>query len=415
VIYTCAQKDNHILRNVFMKHVPLFSVVIIVSIFGTGLAMEEEIPLKPLYRTLHEIASSKTNNKSLEEQFNDFEKRLREKYDGGGGILRYFKTITLTAPDVIKECESLFPIILTSEELIKQFAQNEDSYFSKAIDMVIRIGSWNIKKVTCDILADIENPQAQQPQELLNAIPFVLKKYVMDFAYQDICNINPQDASCLYDLHAARDLMAAVNTSGALQLWDLKTKKVLHNFPEIVYPREVKFSNDGSYLVTVDGGQLDSDSLSIKIWDLCFGEELSLKLLHTINKPGPIKSLDLCCRWGRERILTILSSDSVELHSWRQDEKLTLLSHIPIPTLEPNFHNAHVGDYTYEHNEKMGISKNNYRSFYLCRLALSQTTNASSVPKIKDAPAYKRLTIYEREKIDWQLQKRIGELKVFFQ
>lgn len=181
----------------FMKH-KLF-VICLFSLFNlhTSFAMDTaesdpeggtplEIICKP--KKLVSAIPPKTPQLTIEQQFEDFEEKIRITYFGDKRAKTFLGTPIILTPDIyLKQAEKNIPQIITNKALIDQLQKKYTlSFLIQVIKLNLKDAEKHYAKTSGETLKNIMNPHASIEAISLKSLPPILQKYIMKQAYKNI-------------------------------------------------------------------------------------------------------------------------------------------------------------------------------------------------------------------------------------
>lgn len=342
---------------------------------------------------------------SIDEKFIAFEQKVLDEFGGINGHPRKKK---LTDYDYLELAQRDIPQMFLDIETIKKCVLIEKTFFRKVIEQYQTEILKHYKNVTSDTLASINNPHYNQPISHFNDLPLGFKKYIMDCAYLAVSPIPYKciefSKNCRYiDFHDIPELAIAAHDQ-EFHIWNLKTgnytvlaKKAVHG--------ATKFSNDGKLFITVTLHQKTPKKIiHLDIWDSFTQEHIrnisssrSIRSVILENKPSGDKSVWI---FDEKNGLTlfILKADGscMKQKTVTNIEKFYDCSHNIIKR----------GNY-----ELSGHTLSNTCIAYaFCLQAIKNTTKKDSLPNIKIAPLYEKLTPLEKDLIEQEMIQKAQNL-----
>jgi WD40 repeat protein len=375
--------------------------------FAMDFNNEKDIPLQTIYQTKQQMTDATNNNAPSKEQLVDAHNAIQQKYDTlfynmFGAERENFDIIRIA----IQHCgDNINESAIT--ELI-----NENYCFKSAIDYFCILAQKNLHDVTFQTLTTIQDVKVQQPTPQLNQLPRAIKKYVMDCATN-----NPSynimistDAGSVksFDIHNKINLLATASDDGTFRLWDLSQAKQIHIFPGKANKGLIKFTPDGSRLITVTRYQQNPDESHITLWDVPSREHL-----HTITIPYYVK--DIALLDNESNIINISSMLTIMTPFKLLSYALTKNNDQFICLGECKINKCNVctnpGSYVnFYSGSKLSIEKK-CPQLYFCEQAIKNTSHTTS-PNITKTSIYQSLTPYEKGIVDNKLNKKLLGLLV---
>ena len=203
------------------------------------------------------------------------------------------------------------------------------------------------------------------------------------------------------DIHAAIDAAAVVNKkSKTFQIWNLKTGVLMHQIPQASDSSLIRFSANGSIMITTALFPSDAKKTLITLWhretkksfmQFIYEDEIENiffenKFLHVVDKSGTLYIAHL----------------NIE------NKTKTKVSQINagIEKMNPPF--TFQGKYCVDTN---AILQQSF-PYFLCKQAIKNTSSVASLKKIYDTPFYTSdsLTQDQRKTIRQKIKNKINDL-----
>lgn len=167
--------------------------------------------------------------------------------------------------------------------------------FAQAIDYFRYLALNNVNSVTCDNLEMIENPVLPQPIKELNALPLLIREYVMFFIRDQIKReytipffLGEENKIISFDISPHTHLVATSSVCKTCCLWSLKTGELVYLLPENIRINTVQFNNNGTKLKLFMNSDTQNKQV-IKIYNI---DPIELESTITIQKNTHVKSID---------------------------------------------------------------------------------------------------------------------------
>ncbi len=348
------------------------------------------------------ISLKKISHNPLKQQFINFEQKLSAELNQDNWLMK--KEIHPAA--YIKRLHTELPKIFESERTIEKFYRIQNSYLAKAINKLITDYGYNhYKKVTGDTLTSIRNSEKHQSCQILNELPLRLKQYVMQKTYNDIkqefvCTTLSKKSE-IFDIHASIDSAAVIDRdSKTFQIWNLKTGELTHEIPNASDNSLIRFSADGSIIITTSLFSKDSAKVYIMLWNRetkkCLMEFLYSNQIKNIFFKD--NTLSIFNKTG-EIYLTMIDVQNKKRHG-------TLEINAGIETMNPPF----TFQWKYHLNNNAILKKS--FSYFICAQAIRNTSSIISLKKIYDTPFYNSpsLTFDQRKMLHQKIEAKIKKL-----
>jgi len=299
--------------------------------------------------------------------------------------------------------------IIANDEKIEEYTQKTDSLLGKIIKILIQqTAHLHYEQVTCDTLPTINNPHAQQPSSALNNLPLSVRTYVMTRAYDNInenfewIKISPNVDDI--DIHGTANLVATANdVDGTFHIWDLTTRTA-HTLSKKSVDGTVKFSSNGSQLITGTLHQKKPLAIHIDIWN-CHTK----KITHTIERSQVLSYWYLENKSDNSSTLVLIDGEgSLLLYTIKENTPPMCSEYIKMGIKNSLPSITHNGDYGYNWDNSWLYKK--CTAYYLCAQAIQNTTKKESLPNTKTASLYLSLTPYEKNGIEKRLKEKEKEL-----
>ncbi len=406
----------------FMKH-NVHLILLLICILSYPLtAMEgNDIELTPVYKphttsttTTTTTTSVKTNSSlSLEQIVTAVDEKINAQYLSQ----QTFVDLVLGRIPEISEKGKLKTMRFiidycddneTKIDAIINALGEQNSFFRTAFDFFITKAQENITHVTVNTIDTVIDPTVQQPTPILNLLPLILKKVVMNRAKKSI----PYNYTMNYTIKApviwldmcSATKQAIIRDGNEIILWNLDTGK---QFSIIQHPYDqLYFNQDGSRLVAVTNETNETGSTAaIKIF------ELELDLLqpkanrtHECNIPGNINDI---VPLDNKHFL-VSKKDAHDKYSeialkLKKNNKITIIGPTTTckePRLQQRFQ-WQTEDYAiYADAQKLQITRKDCYAMHLCEQAIKNAQNITqSLNKITQSQTYQSLTPYEQSMI----------------
>lgn len=286
----------------------------------------------------------------------------------------------------------------------------KSSSFRSAITFFQEYARKNLALLTGETLAIIEDSTIQQPITELNALPPILKKYVMTRTLDDYHDTNEFSLGHSYDIVAfdacaITHQAATADFMGKFRLWDLKTAKKIFSYNEQISIKQICFTSDGS-LIAIRSNK------KVKIWNpetkqVCYSlplNETKLPIYHMCYAQETPKFL-----------LTIYFKNYTTEGAcvWQTDttKNKYLCFHNDAANSNTQPVTIKKGIYCIENPHcqfnptALHITKKNYHPLLLCKLAAQQTKHTEYVTKIFASQSYGQLTLCDSNAFHNELKK----------
>jgi WD domain, G-beta repeat len=281
-------------------------------------------------------------------------------------------------------------------------------YIPKTVGYFINLTKTNINSVTSKTLHTVNDPNALQSTSQLNKLPSYIKKAFIEDVYQH--NIKPSykiiltghtDTICAIDIHAHTHRAATSSYDDTLQLWDLKTGKLICIFPKdntfsgknnMVHC--IAFNSNGSCLATLTN--LVDKSTLIRIWDIQSSQLCNIKMkisnINTLYYEDQI--LMACSNDEPSKAHILLIQDNFVT---RIPQPIHLSQHMKTNCLTWNNYKAENPHF--KKQSTITITKENCRDFYLYQQAIKNDASSFNYEKINAT----QFTEYEKDMLQKQL------------
>jgi hypothetical protein len=291
----------------------------------------------------------------------------------------------------------------------------ENNLFRYAIKCLQKYAHNNLRLLTGETLAIIENPEADQPCTELNALPPLIKKYLMEKTldeYNDTSTIALKKKSwhpiVAFDICEITHQAATSDTDYNFCLWDLKTTQKITKQKLQHTIKQICFNNDGSLIAARSNKQ-------VAIWAPTNDRTLTLRYTLQLN---PEKLPLYHMQYAQETAENLLSIFHRNIHTegastWatNQNKNQYICFQKDVAPIDSQPLDIEKGIYSArnpssQHNQStLYVTKKNCHSLVLCKLAARQTEKTEGILKIFSAESYKPLVLHDCNEIHKELKK----------
>jgi len=370
----------------------ILSIIIISSPRLSAMDYDEAIPLKKI--------SQKPS--SLQQKFNAFEKKVSIELSQESWFIKK----KLEPAPYIAQLHAELPEIFKSERTIEKFSRLQSSYFANIInELITQQGHNHYRRVTGDTLATVHKPEILQRCAILDGLPPHLKQYVMRKAYytikQEFVCIALGDDSDILDIHTLTHEAAVINKNEkTFQLWNLKTAKMIHVMPKASPSSIMRFSTDGSIIITTTVSSSNPNTTRITMSD-----RETKTPIKKFFFAYPIKNIffdnEYLHIFDATGFLSIYKID-------KKNDQHIMISRIAAGVQKMNPPFTFPGKYCIDNN---AILRKSF-AYFMCRQATKNTSTIKSLKKIYDTQFYNSdsLTQDQRKMINQKIKNKINDL-----
>ena len=300
--------------------------------------------------------------------------------------------------DIVKIIDKHYGKDITKKDITVLMDKNKFAH--DTIHYFFNIAYENLGSVTIDTFTIVTNPEKKQPIDLLNDLPFAIKKYVMETTcnriYQNVYKI-PRVKSI--SINGPAHLAATWDHDGNFKLINLLIAQHTYTFPSMrpkPHRGYVQFLNEhllaNIVLYREEEGQrtyyidIWNTSTMEHLWTLIPGFILdTIDILHNDTPKNNTKKSILS--------LTEQNTGTTRLYQLKKGKKepqcLGILRHGPGQS-----------EYHIKHDESSTYIRKKALNLHLCDCIIQNSPNKESASKITDLPVYTTLSKFERKQID---------------
>jgi hypothetical protein len=339
---------------------------------------------------------------SLKREFMAFEKRF--SIELSQDTKRIKKEPFLAA--YIEKLHKELPPIFTSERMIEKFSRIQNSYFAMAVqELVTHYGSNHYKNVTGDTLATIHKPEISQPCTILTKLPLHLKQYVMRNAYyaikKNFVRVALGKNSDIFDIHSTIGAAAVIDrNSKTFKIWNLTTGNLIHEIPQASDTSLIRFSTNGSIIITTALFPQDLGKTCITLWNRETKNNM-MQLTYSHQIEHIFFDNDFLHVFDKDGSVYIAYIDMQHKKIFKESQ-----TNAGIEKMNPSF--TSLGKYSIDNN---AILRKSF-SYFLCSRAVKNTSGIDSLKKIYNTQFYNSdsLTDNQRKMLRNKIEKKIHNL-----
>jgi hypothetical protein len=362
-----------------------------------------------------------TSTKSSEETATEINTIINEKYYHSTSIGRFLSVLSLSNKDLINIMNIVGNHIANKNKndirTIMTILKEKNPFFAKAIELCIECASDDIKNVTPNTLAIINDPLKKQPNTILNQIPQDIKTWVMNIAKQNIdyyytIELNTAHTILAFALSPDHAIVSSENNN--IKIWSLNNQSV--NNISTKYPvQRIEISPNGQYFFIIEAKKKGDrykfysserivsspDTISftlptIKNYTTIFAQYIKDHFINVYQQKNPDGQFQ-CELWNTQN-KTLIASVNLEHYVGYNATK----------SKKSGPHGTYYANHPYNtrHYETLSVIKAQCPDYYLCHKAV-KNASPKTLHNIKSTNIYNTLTDIEKERILGAIRKKL--------